>query len=272
MINHVTADGADRFPGGRHIDSFGDAQKTRLEHIKRHRKNFVDFDVCEDSLYGEFVAYCETHVTSLDHINQYLRYCQTFKNIYQSLQKSDRIAEAGGFSMISEFLLEKGYDCTALIGDLRYQIVSDDAQYDVMFSLETLEHIKDHNSDELLDIVNFNFSGMKTYMAEMARVLVPGGRLYLTTPNANSLLVFDRWSRHSPAFMSPVHIRELTKSEIVDLANPYFTMSQYKTTYCYGLLDDRENSRRAKLLAALESLGDSTEDRGDNHFFCFKKT
>ena len=55
--------------------------------------------------------------------------------------------------------------------DLNAPLPYEDASFDVVFSLETIEHIEGH----------------RTFISEAARVLRPGGHLVLTTPNLHRL-------------------------------------------------------------------------------------
>ncbi len=246
--------------------SLGEEHELRFLNLQKHRKNHVDFDGSQGTLYAKFVEFCDANTKTISQLNHYIRFCQTFKRMYLELPKGAKIGEAGGFSMISKFLVAEGYDCHALPGDLRYEIAAPSDEYDIVFSFETLEHIKDHNSDERKDIVVFNFSGMKSYIAEMARVLRPGGHLFLTTPNPNSLLVMTRLLENKPVFMAAVHVRELTRSEIGDLCSPHFVEKRYETSHCYRVFTNRK-----PYFDAIESLGAPTSHRGDNQFFHFEK-
>jgi len=69
-----------------------------------------------------------------------------------------------------------------------------DASVDVVASLQTLEHLHDQPA----------------FLAECARVLVPGGRLLLTTPNAATF---------PPG--NPFHTRELRMAELLELLAPH---------------------------------------------------
>lgn len=71
-----------------------------------------------------------------------------------------------------------------------------DKRFDSVISFQVIEHIKDD----------------KRYLAEISRVLKPGGVALLTTPNKKMSLSRNPW-----------HIREYTAGELTDLCRPYFS-------------------------------------------------
>ena len=71
-----------------------------------------------------------------------------------------------------------------------------DEKFDSVISFQVIEHIKDD----------------KRYLAEIARVLKPGGVALLTTPNIKMSLSRNPW-----------HMREYTAGELTDLCQPYFS-------------------------------------------------
>lgn len=73
--------------------------------------------------------------------------------------------------------------------------VFEDNRFDTVVSFQVIEHIED---DHL-------------FLKEIHRVLKPGGKAYLTTPNR--LLSLSR---------NPWHVREYTAQELTDLARKYF--------------------------------------------------
>ena len=76
-----------------------------------------------------------------------------------------------------------------------------DNTYDVIVSFQVIEHIK---NDRL-------------YLEELKRVLKPGGKALITTPNIKLTLTRNPW-----------HIREYTASELTDLASSIFSKVQMK--------------------------------------------
>ena len=71
-----------------------------------------------------------------------------------------------------------------------------DQKFDSVVSFQVIEHIKDD----------------KRYLAEISRVLKPGGVALLTTPNIKMSLSRNPW-----------HIREYTAQELTNLCQPYFS-------------------------------------------------
>ena len=109
-----------------------------------------------------------------------------------ALDYSWKIAETGELSGVSEFLRKQGYDVTALTGDFRYRIDRPDDSLDLLISLEVLEHIKDQDTANFDELVNFNFSGSEKFLTEIWRCVRPGGFVVLSTPNACSLINLSR--------------------------------------------------------------------------------
>lgn len=76
-----------------------------------------------------------------------------------------------------------------------------DNSFDTIVSFQVIEHIKDD----------------KAFLSEIHRVLKPGGRAILTTPNIKMTLTRNPW-----------HVREYTAQELTDLAAKYFDAVQMK--------------------------------------------
>jgi 2-polyprenyl-3-methyl-5-hydroxy-6-metoxy-1,4-benzoquinol methylase len=92
--------------------------------------------------------------------------------------------------------------------DFRYKIEAEDASVDVLLSLEVMEHIKDHDHHSFDDLVLFNYSGVKSFISEMARIVRMGGSLILTTPNACSLYGLEQIYAMKTPWLFPPHVRE----------------------------------------------------------------
>jgi SAM-dependent methyltransferase len=77
----------------------------------------------------------------------------------------------------------------------------DDNKFDSIISFQVIEHIKDD----------------KGYLAEISRVLKPGGIALLTTPNIKMSLSRNPW-----------HIREYTAEQLKEICLPYFSKVEIK--------------------------------------------
>lgn len=93
--------------------------------------------------------------------------------------------------------------------------------YDVVVSFETLEHVEDRG-----------------FLAEVRRVLKPGGRFLCSTPN-RELLSPGRSLRDRP--VNPFHLREYSREEFDSLLRSFFT-----SVALFG--QTRFSSRHARLM------------------------
>lgn len=80
----------------------------------------------------------------------------------------------------------------------------EDESFDTVVSFQVIEHIED---DEL-------------YVKEISRVLRPGGKAVITTPNIKMSLTRNPW-----------HVREYNKEEMVSLFEPHFSKVGLKGVY-----------------------------------------
>ncbi|MEO1167152.1 MAG: methyltransferase domain-containing protein [Pseudomonadota bacterium] len=221
---------------------------------------------CDDPLFARFLDHMRRDFSEHPHA---IRYCKTFAFIMQNGIDFDgkAICDSGGSPMLN-FLADAGHDATPTRSDLRYEIDRPDESVDIFLSLEVIEHIKDHDSDDRKDVVLFNRSGVETYVSEIRRVLKPGGWVFLTTPNPNSALVLHRVLNDSPPLIYAQHVREYTAQELREIFSD-FDEQRYSTEFCFGLFD--ENRRKIFLE---ENFGDKSltfMDKGDDHFFAFRK-
>jgi len=181
-----------------------------------------------------------------------------------------RLAETGHQSGLSHWLTARGNLVEELEGDFRYRIDAPDEQYDVLFSFEVLEHIKDQDQRSFDDLVLFNYSGVWAFVREMHRVLKPGGKLILTTPNACSLFVIEQAYIRRPPWLFAPHVKEYTPDEVIDLcADAGFSLQSFDTFYAAHYLDPIE--REHLLDKYFSRRGHSREHRGDDAFFIFNR-
>ncbi|MCH2133841.1 MAG: methyltransferase domain-containing protein [Phycisphaerales bacterium] len=85
----------------------------------------------------------------------------------------------------------------------------DDDSVDVVLSYETIEHITEHGA----------------FVAEIRRVLRPGGLLVLSTPDSEAYVEI------SPE-ENPYHLRELQRGEFIDLVSSAFEHARFGVQRC----------------------------------------
>lgn len=111
----------------------------------------------------------------------------------------------------------------------------DDASFDVAFAFQVLEHVRDAPG----------------FLAEARRVVRPGGRVLIVTPNRNHRLGDGErpWNRY--------HVREYTPGELEELVR-----SVFGTVELYGISGsetmnaiEKGRVQRARKLARIDRLG-----------------
>jgi SAM-dependent methyltransferase len=198
-----------------------------------------------------------------------VRFLLTLDAVRRRMSLSNaRIAETGHMSGLSHWLSLQGTNVEELDGDFRYEINAGGEQFDVLLSLEVLEHIKDQDHSGFDDLVLFNYSGAKAFIREMHRVLRPGGKLVLTTPNACSLwIVEETMERRTPWLHAP-HVKEYAPNEVIGMcADAGFSLDAFDTFYAAHYLDPVD--RDLRLQRYFTDTGHSPADRGDDAFFIF---
>jgi SAM-dependent methyltransferase len=201
-----------------------------------------------------------------------VRFLLTLDAIRRHLDLSGaRVAETGHMSGLSHWLTRQGTVVDELEGDFRYHIEAADEQYDVLLSLEVLEHIKDQDHAGFDDLVLFNYSGVKSFIREMHRVVRPGGKLVLTTPNACSLWIIEQAYERRPPWLFAPHVKEYAPHEVIELCGEAgFSLERFDTFYAAHYLDPLERNDRLRMY--FQGNGASAADRGDDAFFIFRRS
>jgi SAM-dependent methyltransferase len=238
-----------------------------ITHIRRVREALVDPTVSHP-LYQLFLEFLHNYS---DHPH-YLRFAQTMASLLNSIGDvlssgaTKDICETGELCPISWFLRDRGFHVAEVLADLRYPSETADESYDLVFSLEVIEHIKDQRERDIDELTLFNASGVRTYAQELYRILRPGGFLVLSTPNPNSLIALRRLIDFEPTMVFRGHVREYTKSELIKIFKR-LELINYDCFYSYFLPFDGEQI--AEDLSA--SIGWKSAHRGDCQFLLFRK-
>jgi hypothetical protein len=129
---------------------------------------------------------------------------------------ADLVQPGDGPGPLAEFFsIEKRAALLLITSDLREPLEVPDSSCALVLCTETIEHIKDKESNRIVELERFNYSGVDSMLSECARILVPDGLLFITTPNSNSYTNLHKWLMGELPLMDPNHVREYT----VDLLN-----------------------------------------------------
>jgi len=170
-----------------------------------------------------FSSYYSKHFLNLD--NYFAVHRKRFEESWRMLEQSGyakacRVLDIGGVGPLSSYLnLRFGATVSETKSDLRYELAVPSDAFDLVICTETIEHIKDRESSALQDLESFNFSGIRSLMAELRRSCCAGGSVLLTTPNASSYITLHKWLHGEALLMDPNHVRELTLNDVAQLAS-----------------------------------------------------
>lgn len=197
------------------------------------------------------------------------RWNMTFRIMAPLVRRSSRIVEVGGASTITEFLIAQGFQAAVATSDLREALVDiADESADIVLCLEVIEHVKDRDGSLPLDV--FNETGMLSLIAEMHRILAPGGLVVCTTPNACAYSAIARAARMEPPMFFRKHVREYTPDELRDRfeAAGFETVSLETPPDPWG---QRENLDIAEARRMVIRTGGATDLREDDIVAIFRR-
>jgi SAM-dependent methyltransferase len=217
-------------------------------------------------LLSRFAA--DNYVTAI-HLERFLK---TFVEAQPYLYPNSRFCELGRLSALSQFLVDQmAMRPDTIQSDLRFPWKKSAGAYDLVLSLEVLEHLNDAHTpaSSIEEIAMFTHSGARNMFSESFRILRPGGVLLLTTPNANSIDSIGNILRGRHPFNYPPHVREYTIEEVISLArNAGFSVEHACTFFAWNSHPD---VNRRVLLVVFRLMGFDMGNRGDDAFFAFRK-
>lgn len=206
------------------------------------------------------------------HTKRYVESLKFIKPLLPSVKKILELGEPGPFTfLIGRLYPEISIDYVQ--EDLRYTISKLENSYDLILNMEVIEHIKDHRDASFTEV---DFSGLKQFIKESYRVLKPGGKMFITTPNAGSYNMLNLLFNHEPAWMWRYHFREYQPHELSDfLRDAGFSISRMETLHVWPQREDHRYTRIIKFLDSLKKLfhfsSSSTFLRGDEIFLICQK-
>ena len=225
-----------------------------------------------ESRYRDFISFIEDKNRDPYGDHEKTRYIETFNRLQDHISPNCRILELGDYSAISLFLRKDGSDISVLTDDLRYSFDLPSDLFDVVLSLEVVEHLKDtHSSQRDLDeTTTFTFSGVNNMFRESFRVLKFGGYLCVTTPNACSADAIGRTLLEMHPYHREPHVREFTAREVVLFGeNNGFEVELVDS---FDAWPPVPNVKRERVRELIEAEGFSNALRGNCLFVLFQKS
>ncbi len=134
--------------------------------------------------------------------------------------KKLQILELGGEGVSTKFLRAyfPNWNISNYCDDLRQKNWDlKDGQYDLIVSMEVVEHLSDVNEDHFEWNASFLYSGLMNCLEESNRVLNNKGRIFLTTPNALSNIHFYKMIVGEIPHQYSPHVREYTYEELLGI-------------------------------------------------------
>ena len=186
-----------------------------------------------------------------------IRFATAIQWLRQVLAPGHRALEFGGGGVVTE-ILRAAFPHVRFESshfDLRHAFPLPSESFDVVVSMEVLEHISDveyHHATQ--------YSDARRCLQETFRVLKPGGRMFLTTPNAASTWVLQRALLQQPPWMWEHHFREYTVPELVKLVEePGFSIERVETEQVWHFWASFDG-----IVAMMRAGWYSLEHRGDD--------
>ncbi|HNB42294.1 MAG TPA: methyltransferase domain-containing protein [Anaerolineales bacterium] len=152
--------------------------------------------------------------------------------------------------------------------DLRASWDVPTSSVDVVVCTELVEHLPD-----VLDGKTFNetfvASGLKGLLGEAWKALKPGGFLFITTPNASSVLHVKAVLEKRPPWFFDRHIREYTLDELLPfIQQAEFHVQRAEAVHCMTVFGITDFVAQFEFLVA---NGYPTDGRGDDLFILARK-
>jgi hypothetical protein len=179
-------------------------------------------------------------------------------------RRTGKVLDTGGLGPLASYLqTAHGWTAHETKSDLRHPLSIPVGNFDLVICTETIEHIKDVESDDISKLECFNYSGVYCMLGEFARLMSPDGLLLVTTPNSSSYISLKKWLVGELVLMDPNHVREFSIRDLVRVAGEAGLEPRLvKTIDCWDASFGEDIDMLRKLLAS--RLIDGGVERGDN--------
>lgn len=192
------------------------------------------------------------------------RFLESWSVVKQLPWSNAVVLDIGGVGPLASFAGKRfGSQLLSTSNDLRKRFPIESNVADIVLCTETIEHIKDLDSDAISDLEAFNYSGIKNMLAEIARIGKPGAKVFISTPNSSSMISLCKWLDCEPLMMDARHVRELTASDLIaqcEACGLETDEVKIVDTWTTKALEERVRP----LVSALRALGYDVEHRADN--------
>lgn len=193
------------------------------------------------------LSYSKTHAR---------RYAESLKAIQRHVPRGTPILDISWPTIFDDILMQD-YPVQNGDWDIRNPWPRQSESAPVILLMEVVEHLKD---PEPSTFDTFEFKGLTNALAEAKRVLVPGGLLFISTPNMGSTGALKRLVRGASPMLYAPHVREYTTFEMEwFLGQAGFSVIERTTVACYEETD-------AAIVQVIEGLGGPGICRDDTTF------
>ena len=194
------------------------------------------------------------------------RFALTIEYIRKFGLHSGLCVEIGSLKYLSSQVIWGHFEGTNLVGtrhDLRHSPMPfPDGYVDNIVCTEVLEHISDVSYSQATTL-----SGLFYFLQEVKRVLKPGGKMLITTPNASSLWSMQCALMGRPPMMYEWHFREFTVDEMRQIIGDVggLKIVEHRCEFAWHLWDF------SYLTDFIESTSFSMGNRGDDQFLVVER-
>lgn len=186
-----------------------------------------------------------------------IRFATAIRWLEPVLAPGHRALELGGGGAVTEILCAAFPHVRFEPGqfDLRRAFPVASESFDVVISMEVFEHVSD-----VQYLHATQYTGARNCLRETLRILKPGGRMFLTTPNAASTWVLQRALLQQPPWMWEHHFREYTVPELVALVEEAgFAVERVETEQVWHFWESFDG-----IVAMMQACWYPLEHRGDD--------
>jgi predicted SAM-dependent methyltransferase len=210
-------------------------------------------------------AYVKTHIGRFKKTIEYLKpYVKNNMNILNIGGEGNLISEL--LNSTYENIYVENTEC-----DIRYKLVTNKEKYDLIISLEVIEHLKDRDSSHIPALATQTNSGIWNFFVNCNRLLNEKGLLFVTTPNMNSYCnLYNLINYDNPNFFKP-HPKELSKNEIMHFNSTCnFKIIKYDTFNVWGRKAEEQKIIKEIIKIFKSSNNNLINDRNED-IFCISE-